>query len=108
MLFFYFLDGSKELCQRFIPAYKKKLYLFQISTMEFQTWSEQNKAAKEELCPNIGLRSWDELLVEDKYKIWQHLYKAYFFDKKPVGTRGAFNNSRYKFFGDSVSQSRTE
>jgi len=43
----------------------------------FKLWSETNNDARNLLSPKLDLRSWDELLREDKEKIW-HFLKGWF------------------------------
>ena len=49
--------------------------------MDFKLWSQSNNDAKKELRPDLGLRSWEELSDDDKYKIWKYL-ERYFFNRK--------------------------
>lgn len=69
--------------------------------MTFKLWSELNPKAKKELKPDFGLRSWNSLSNDEKYKIWKYL-EWYFFDKD-IKTK--YYPSRevhyYKFFGES-------
>jgi len=37
--------------------------------MSFKLWSALNPEAKKELKPNFGLRNWDSLGEDEKYKI---------------------------------------
>ena len=46
----------------------------------FKIWSEIKKEAGEELKPDFGFRSWKELEIDDKKKIWSYLWKGWFFD----------------------------
>ena len=42
-------------------------------TMTFKLWSELNPKVKKELKPDFGLRSWNSLSSDEKYKIWKYL-----------------------------------
>lgn len=66
--------------------------------MNFQTWGELNKSAKEILKPDFGLRQWYELSVSDREIIWQHLL-PYFFDRKL--RRDEYGDYYYSIDGDS-------
>lgn len=50
-------------------------------------WSTNNPDALEKICPDLGMRDWDELDQEEKQKIWSH-----FFNK------GWFNKSNHVFY----------
>lgn len=63
----------------------------------FKLWSEVNPKAREELKPDLGLRNWNDLSVEEKYKIWKYL-KFYFFNEDPVKTIDG--RYYYEFFGN--------
>lgn len=68
----------------------------------FKLWSEIKKEAKDELSPNFGFRSWDDLLDKDKYKIWKYV-RLYFFEKDEHGQTFYYGNNiecNYKFFGE--------
>lgn len=45
----------------------------------FKRWSELNDEAKSILKPDFGLRSWNELSKDEKYRVWKHL-EEHFFD----------------------------
>ncbi len=49
--------------------------------IQFKLWSQINKNALKELKPNFGFRSWNELLDDEKKKIWLYLWKKWFFSK---------------------------
>lgn len=49
--------------------------------MSFNLWSEVNQEASLFLKPDLGLRDWDGLSVEEKKIMWQHL-QTYFFIRK--------------------------
>ena len=71
--------------------------------MTFKLWSELNPKAKKELKPDFGLRSWNSLSSDEKYKIWKYL-EWYFFDKdiktKYKGYYPLRKIHYYKFFGE--------
>jgi len=71
--------------------------------MTFKLWSELNPKAKKELKPDFGLRSWNSLSSDEKYKIWKCL-EWYFFDKDIKTKYEGYYLSRkihyYKFFGE--------
>lgn len=46
----------------------------------FKFWSEIKKEARDEMRPDFGFRSWDDLASDDKIKIWLYLWKNWFFD----------------------------
>ncbi len=67
----------------------------------FKFWSENNKQAKDFLRPDLGLRNWNDLIAEEKNKIWHYLNR-YFFDakiKEQYGTMGGIEKRFYKFYG---------
>lgn len=64
--------------------------------MKFKLWSELNPETKKELKPDLGLRSWNSLSNDEKYKIWKYL-EWYFFDKNIKTYRGS---QYYEFFGE--------
>jgi hypothetical protein len=69
--------------------------------MTFKLWSELNPKAKKELKPDFGLRNWDSLSNDEKYKIWKYL-ELYFFDKD-IRTKYSFEGTKksyYKFYGE--------
>jgi hypothetical protein len=76
--------------------------------MEFQTWSNINKEALRVLRPPSGSVSWDKLTFTDKNKIWQYLYRDYFFDKTPrypeYVSHSGENEKAYHFEGDPQLQ----
>jgi len=71
--------------------------------MTFKLWSELNPKVKKELKPDFGLRSWNSLSSDEKYKIWKYL-EWYFFDKdiktKYKGYYPLRKIHYYKFFGE--------
>jgi len=69
--------------------------------MTFKLWSELNPKAKKELKPDFGLRSWNSLSSDEKYKIWKYL-EWYFFDKdiRTEYSFGGTKKSYYKFYGE--------
>ena len=60
---------------------------------EFKTWSELNPDANAELRPDLGFISFTDLNPTDRNKIWQNLYRKYFFDKQPRS--GDYGRSDY-------------
>ena len=52
----------------------------------FRIWSKTNQKAIKELKPDLGLRSWDKLSKDEKEKIWEHLWRRWFFDKSNIYT----------------------
>jgi hypothetical protein len=46
--------------------------------MAFKLWSEVNSDAKKELLPDFGTRSWNELTLDDKARIWKYLEDVLF------------------------------
>ncbi len=65
--------------------------------MTFKLWSELNPKAKKELKPDLGLRNWNSLSNDEKYKIWKYL-EWYFFDKDIK--RDYDGNYYYEFYGE--------
>jgi len=67
--------------------------------MNFKLWSELNPKAKKELKPSFGLRDWNSLKEDEKYKIWKHL-EFYFFNKDIIPER-KFREKKdyYEFYG---------
>lgn len=49
----------------------------------FKSWSDLNPDAKKYLKPDFGIRKWNSLTQDEKYKIWQYLYQWYFFNIYP-------------------------
>lgn len=43
----------------------------------FKYWSSLNSEALKELHPDLGLRDWNDLLLDEKGKIWSHLEKFF-------------------------------
>lgn len=67
----------------------------------FKFWSESNENEKEKLRPDLGLRNWGDLNIEEKQKIWHYL-DWYFFDsqiKKQYGMMGEIEEQNYEFYG---------
>jgi len=58
----------------------------------FKLWSESKKEAKNELKPNLGLKSWNDLNHTEKSNIWKHL-SNYFFE------HSGFDNNEFEFIG---------
>lgn len=75
--------------------------------MVFKLWSELNRRAREELKPNLGLRSWNFLTEDEKYKIWKHL-EFYFFDSKlKKDWNNEYRNDHglyFQFFGSNKEE----
>ena len=68
----------------------------------FKLWSETNTDAKKSLKPDLGLRSWDDLSLEEKQKIWHYL-DWYFFDaqiREQYGMLGGVEKRFYEFYGE--------
>lgn len=61
----------------------------------FKLWSETNKEAKDELRPDFGFRSWNELDADDKEKIWSYLWEKWFFDTKKDDFDAFFSSEEY-------------
>ena len=61
----------------------------------FKLWSQTKPDAKEELKPDLGLRSWNDLTSKEKSLMWQHL-QWYFFDKTDNYT---YETGNWEFFG---------
>ncbi|MBL7142000.1 hypothetical protein ISS21_02875 [Patescibacteria group bacterium] len=55
--------------------------------LPFKLWSSNNPEAIEKICPDLGMREWNDLNSDEKQKIW-----AYFFNK------GWFNKSSHIFY----------
>lgn len=53
----------------------------------FKLWSSNNPDAANNICPDLGMREWNNLKPDEKSKIW-----AYFFSK------GWFNKSNHVFY----------
>lgn len=62
----------------------------------FKFWSETNPDAKKILEPDLGMRDWNDLTMEEKEKIWHYL-EWYFFDKQAREQRGV---RLYEFYGE--------
>jgi len=81
-------------------------------TMTFKLWSELNPKAKKELKPDFGLRNWNSLDDDEKYKIWKYLEEWFFLG---IDTdilieyifRGT-KKSRYKFYGEYPENKKKE
>jgi len=72
----------------------------------FKLWSENNQNAKEILRPDLGLRRWNELSDEEKYKVWKYL-ESYFFDKdirKNYNDPDSDGEGRYYYFSGERSE----
>lgn len=59
----------------------------------FKLWSKIKKGAKNELAPDLGLRSWNDLAGKEKLIIWKYLNWYFFESNKSIG-------SKWEFFGD--------
>ncbi|MFH1545880.1 MAG: hypothetical protein ABIE14_00700, partial [Patescibacteria group bacterium] len=66
----------------------------------FKLWSQLNSKAKEQLKPNLGMKSWSDLDTEEKRLMWKYL-EYYFFESGESRTPFSYYNVRvnYKFFG---------
>ena len=77
--------------------------------MTFKLWSDLNPEAREELKPDLGLRNWDSLSEDEKYKIWKYL-ELYFFDKDPrINYKHPYADSKgnyYEFLGNDKEDKR--
>lgn len=80
--------------------------------MSFKLWSELNPEVKKSLSPDLGLRKWDLLSKDEKYRIWKYL-EEYFFDVNPKYDQydyfSAFSNGNKSYFdysGSNVSEKR--
>lgn len=67
----------------------------------FKLWSEIKKEAKDELSPDFGFRSWEDLSDDDKYIIWKYVDR-HFFKKDKRHQAFSYNNKscNYEFFGE--------
>ena len=67
----------------------------------FKLWSETKKEARDELSPDFGFRSWEELSNDDKYIIWKYVDR-HFFKKDECRQTFSYGNKscNYEFFGD--------
>ena len=67
----------------------------------FKLWSETKKEARDELSPDFGFRSWEELSNDDKYIIWKYVDR-HFFKKDECRQTFSYGNRscNYEFFGD--------
>lgn len=66
----------------------------------FKLWSQTKPDSINELKPDFGMRSWDDLTEEDKHIIWKHL-EWFFFDKSKKTERNNRYGSKtfYEFHG---------
>lgn len=62
----------------------------------FKFWSDIKKEAKDELLPDLGFRSWDELKIDDKKKIWSYLWKNWLFDPRKNDLDAFYSCKEYK------------
>lgn len=69
--------------------------------MDFKLWSELNPKIKGKLKPDLELRNWNSLILEEKYKIWKFLEHEYFFNPEPVRS---VHNYWYEFYGERWKQ----
>lgn len=67
----------------------------------FKLWSQIQPSSVNELKPDFGIRSWDDLTDEDKHIIWKYL-EWFFFDKnkKTEGDGWGHAENYYEFFGE--------
>lgn len=73
--------------------------------LSFNLWSSNNAEAIEKISPDLGMREWIELNLEEKQKIWAHFFNKGWFNKSDW----VFNtieelNGRYKrmSYGEKV------
>jgi len=66
----------------------------------FKFWSEIKKEAKDELQPDFGFRSWNELEIDDKEKIWSYLWEGWFFDSRKNDITAFCSYKEYEFDRD--------
>jgi len=73
----------------------------------FKLWSENRKDVKDELYPDFGFRSWDDLSSDDKYKIWKYL-EWHFFKKDESHKEFNYGDRRcnYEFLGEYYETDR--
>ena len=73
--------------------------------MTFKLWSELNPKAKKKLKPDFGVRNWNSLSEDEKYKIWKYL-EWYFFEAKeyPLPYVYVDKQCNYKFFGNDLEK----
>jgi len=65
---------------------------------KFKLWSEACPAARELLSPNLGLREWHDLSLDENFKVWDHLKKQFTSDMGSLFVHAAIDNflSTYK------------
>lgn len=65
----------------------------------FRLWSENSSEAKNLLSPDLGLRIWDSLSEQEKYRIWKYL-EIYFFDANPKWSHNTYGGTEkyFEFF----------
>jgi len=70
----------------------------------FKLWSQTKQDSINELKPDFGIRTWDDLSEEDKHIIWKHL-EWFFFDKSKKSERNNRYGSKtfYEFHGQYES-----
>src|SRR3989339_1319736 len=61
----------------------------------FKLWSEIKKEAKEELRPDFGFRSWNDLSLDDKQRMWSFLWERWFFNPRVSGLDAFFSFEKY-------------
>lgn len=67
--------------------------------MNFKTWSATNPDIKKELKPDIGIRNWDSLNKDEKYKIWKYL-ESFFFKTSISFSIDDYYNGKIQFYDD--------
>jgi len=70
----------------------------------FKLWSETNREITEQLKPNLWVRSWNALGLEEKQKIWKYL-EEYFFnkDKKIYKiSEDPYRNPNYDYYFSNI------
>ncbi len=65
----------------------------------FKSWSETKKEALDQLKPDLGMRSWNDLSSDEKYKIWKFL--EYFFFNLEKRVQHYSEDTSYKFSGEN-------
>lgn len=48
---------------------------------QFKLWSSNNPDAVKNICPDLGMREWNDLDAYEKQKIWAHFIKKHRFDR---------------------------
>lgn len=64
----------------------------------FKFWSETKSQILSQLKPDLGMRSWNELSNDEKYKIWKFL--EYFFFNPEKRVQSYYEDASFEFSGD--------